>query len=1109
MDDKIKELFDVQPFAEIKDYEPTAYCEIDVDDRTISIPDEYTLAGVEADNNVKRIFFRCNKISQITDLSTFTVYINYLNANGEADRHICEDVEIRDNELYFSWLISDFATAYRGNVRFIVCMIDDTNSLHWNTTIATIEVLEGLETSATIVEQNPDIIENMLLELQDHETRITNLEAGGGGGGSGGGTTTDLDFDIAEEYIDIKDTTKDYVLCLKNNSVYGDGGNCWFGVRTGETIAGVQRTNGTYVFPLANQADLPKNEVTYGLIMDVAKTYVGRTDLVYGFSTLFNTECTNEIDCSAYIAALLEGVKYEKSRYVEENSSNTFGENLGNNLMPNSQYSNRTNALTSYEMARWFAENKRLFELPSDWKTACNMLQFGDILFSGTNDEDEVIQNNRYYGIGHCLMVLAVDADNGKVMVTQAGGAGSSLLFDNESTVVKTSTISLNNNIGTYYRVFARPCYGDYKESNESEPLINAVLNDSYRIKDLDFMPNMTIDSSSGRKVYSESFFSDWSFIPVVGGIIVSYDGKLQDENQVNYMSMVAEYDENKSFIKRTTILNESVKTDITLDADTRFIRCSFGHALSLNTKTLLSQVKDFAIIIKNQNELPDDYDTVKSNSERIWIDKTLTYTIASNKAGIFDAVENSKADKMQITDGSEYWDADENAKYPSVLSVKQLRNNRFYANMWLPNNLDMEQDYRYNVDKNGQIRLYDINGQKSDLTSLSPWGICLRAEGKSFPTTAIHFILSTLKILGLHSVTGKWEVIRNAKPIASLFDIAHTSTDGHVIDVQRTDLGNDMFSFAINNASNWQVDGEDMCFHFFLEQSAVITKEDVANYDKIIVSFNLKVQEPQYADVFTCSAGCDALGSSTSVEAFFSRFNAVTDRLLEYNANNCLESEAELITDQLYYIDALLAGVGSGSSGGGGTGSGGEDSHTELSKIGIDKNCYFDTEIAPNINSKVEIKVRVTSAEESGTWIWGVRDAEDKYTLSITNNWYCTRGSASSAAGQTAYWDDSNGWTISQDGKTFDFNGTKVQLSDISSLDFSQTVYIGNCNNNGNPYEGQGYNGELYYCKMYNGSDLVSDIIPVKKSDGTICLYDKVRKKYLYNKGTGKLTQM
>lgn len=193
MDDKVKALFDVQPLAEIADYQPTEYCEIDVDERTISIPDEYRLAGVEADNDVKRIFFRCNKISQITDLSTFTVYINYLNANGDADRHICDDVEVRDNELYFSWLVSNFATAYKGNIRFIVCMIDDANNLHWNTTVASIEVLEGLEVDASIVEQNPDIIENMLLELQDHETRITNLEAGGGTGGTVSvrvGTTT-------------------------------------------------------------------------------------------------------------------------------------------------------------------------------------------------------------------------------------------------------------------------------------------------------------------------------------------------------------------------------------------------------------------------------------------------------------------------------------------------------------------------------------------------------------------------------------------------------------------------------------------------------------------------------------------------------------------------------------------------------------------------------------------------------------------------------------------------------------------------------------------------------------------------------------------------------
>lgn len=516
----------------------------------------------------------------------------------------------------------------------------------------------------------------------------------------------------------------------------------------------------------------------------------------------------------------------------------------------------------------------------------------------------------------------------------------------------------------------------------------------------------------------------------------------------------------------------------------------------------------------KGQNgtggSIPDDYEAVKENSEKISIDKIDSFSIASNKADIFEAVKNSKAEYLTITDGSNYWDAEEITKYPDLLNMNQLRNNRFYANMWLPNNLEMEQDYRYNVDKNGQIRLYDIIAQKTDLIGLSPWGICLRAEGQSFPTAPIHFILSTFKIIGLHSITGKWELIRKAKPIASLFDIAHTSTEGHVIDVARTDLGNDMFSFAINDPSNWQIDGDDMCFHFFLESGYQILKADIESYSKLIITFQMKVQEAEFANVFTCSAGCDAIGSSSDVEAFFSRFNAVTNRLLEYNVNNCLENESELISDQLSYIDALIINsiLNNSSTGTGENPSpGGTNEYTELEKIEINKDCYFDSQIIPNQNINTDIKVRVKNAEIMGTYVFGVRDNVNKYTVNLTDNWYCTRGPVSSAAGSTAFWDDSNGWTIEQKGKIFKFNGTEIQLSDIDSLDFSTSVFIGNVNNNGSPYVGQGFDGEFYYCKMYDGDNIIADIIPVKKSDGTLCLYDKSNNRFLYNLGTDNLS--
>lgn len=379
MDDKVKALFDVQPLAEIEDYQPTEYCEIDVDERTISIPDEYRLAGVEADNDVKRIFFRCNKISQITDLSTFTVYINYLNANGDADRHICDDVEVKDNELYFSWLVSNFATAYKGNIRFIVCMIDDANNLHWNTTVASIEVLEGLEVDASIVEQNPDIIENMLLELQDHETRITNLEAGGG-------------------------TPPDYAQ-LKQQ------------VQTNEDILEKLQLNGDRLQPI----DLR----TLQAIMDVGLTYITRTDMTYGHNTAYrhysetepSEEMISEIDCSSFAMLCYAGVPYEDSRYNPDRAENVWGSaGYCYKIYDNdTDYQNDKYALT-YDMAPEFIA-RGLCYLPAD---DYSNLQPGDLLFWG----DTTTYPSRFMGINHCAIFIGWasktgrQSDNKRIAVT-------------------------------------------------------------------------------------------------------------------------------------------------------------------------------------------------------------------------------------------------------------------------------------------------------------------------------------------------------------------------------------------------------------------------------------------------------------------------------------------------------------------------------------------------------------------------------------------------------------------------------------------------------------------------------------------------------------------
>lgn len=871
-----------------------------------------------------------------------------------------------------------------------------------------------------------------------------------------------------------------------------------------------------------------------------------------------------------------------------------------------------------------------------------------------------------------------------------------------------------------------------------------------------------------------------------------------------------------------------------------------------------------------NESGTPSDYNTVKNNSEKIALDKTDTYSIANNRDEIFNSIETSKSEHITITDGSEYWDADSIAKYPNKLKMKDIRTCRFYANMWLPNGLDMDQSYRYAVDKNGQIRLYDINSQKSDFANFLPWGMCLKGEGKNFPSDTINFVISKIKVLGLNNKTKCWEVALDTIPNGGLYIVQQTNLETEIVyDTVRSDLGNGLYQFTIY-PNQWHYsnpdsdyDGYDMCFHFFGTEG--ILPDQMKQYDKLIVCFRMAIHEEVYSDVFTVSAGADAWGTVEMItEAFFSKFNPVKHHMTEYMANNCLEGEYDLIIDNMPYIDELLTDDGSGGSSSGGDGytlpimtetrlGGGKaiakttetipvavdsdgklwvpkqaegsvaaespydgktvvmfgdsivagwgwedgkgiteplkekyplatwenkaisganmaelssddkdsilktikdytgaadyilleggtndvnntisigsissgyddtfdentftgalesalqtimnrwplarkffliphsfakdnsfvdsfhnrakevcekwnmpvldmrnmsqiamtsqnkntytrnpntkqgdgvhptevwyrafyspvidqfmrslgeysgdvvppetvpvtsvtldkknlslsigdktklnptvlpinasnksvtwksekseiasvvnglvtgvgqgnttitvktvdgeytdtcdvnvtqesttDEHQELEKITVDKSCYFDTGIVPNDNTRVNLKTHPKDTQLSGSWFFGVRSDLSKYTLSITDRWYCTRGSIGSAAGASDYWSDI--WTVSQksgEPNTFIFNGTDVSINDASGMDFNDyTAYICNVNNNGQPYTDAGFGGDFYFCQIFDGSNLIADFVPVKKTDGTLCLYDKISKIYRYNLGTGIISE-
>ena len=93
-------------------------------------------------------------------------------------------------------LVGRNALAYRGNIRFIICLkkadAEGVVQQEFNTTVATLSVLEGLETTEAVVAENPDVIEQIL-------TRLDELEENGGGSDTSGKDGREIDSRTAEQ----------------------------------------------------------------------------------------------------------------------------------------------------------------------------------------------------------------------------------------------------------------------------------------------------------------------------------------------------------------------------------------------------------------------------------------------------------------------------------------------------------------------------------------------------------------------------------------------------------------------------------------------------------------------------------------------------------------------------------------------------------------------------------------------------------------------------------------------------------------------------------------------------------------------------------------------
>ena len=149
-------------------------CLINPDTRRIIIPETLVIGGVESDKNSERIKFSCPKVvGDNLDLSEFQIRINFRNISVTIppvivkDQYICEDVTVNGDNISFSWLIGRNAAKNRGILQFIVCAVkvnsDSEILIEWNTTLAQVEVLEGIEVGEVQpTESEKDVIAQLL-----------------------------------------------------------------------------------------------------------------------------------------------------------------------------------------------------------------------------------------------------------------------------------------------------------------------------------------------------------------------------------------------------------------------------------------------------------------------------------------------------------------------------------------------------------------------------------------------------------------------------------------------------------------------------------------------------------------------------------------------------------------------------------------------------------------------------------------------------------------------------------------------------------------------------------------------------------------------------------
>lgn len=153
--------------------------EIAVDTRSMRLPTGFVL-GAYNDKDSHRVCFTVDRYFNGIDLSEYTIYIMSMNAFGDDDQFMVNEIEVTENKIEFIWVVQKLMFIVTGDVTFSVCFRKVDNEAHiiseYNTSVAIAEVVKDIVAAGGVIE---DVEKDIVIQIINYrnEARQAALDA--------------------------------------------------------------------------------------------------------------------------------------------------------------------------------------------------------------------------------------------------------------------------------------------------------------------------------------------------------------------------------------------------------------------------------------------------------------------------------------------------------------------------------------------------------------------------------------------------------------------------------------------------------------------------------------------------------------------------------------------------------------------------------------------------------------------------------------------------------------------------------------------------------------------------------------------------------------------